>query len=254
MGCLYSLQSPSGRRYIGITKRTAEARFSKHVEHALGKRNNGVLYSALRKYGPDRFTLTTLAVASWEYLLELERRAIAAFGTRHPYGYNMTYGGEGSDGPVSEAARLNVSAGQRRRYKKPEELDKARAILAKGRETIAAYHAARRVNGRAPWQIRAAEKRAKLGSPEHRAKISAATKAAMSRPEIRAKVKAAQANRSYEWNQRIAASKRGHLYGKRSAEFVAKQVAGIKASWADPVKKAERLAKIRATRALKVCP
>ena len=106
MGCLYQLTSPSGKAYIGITKKTASLRFAKHVEHALGKRENGVLYSALRKYQPENFKIETLVMANdWLYLNELEAKVIAAFGTRHPAGYNMTDGGGGTQGPISEKAR-----------------------------------------------------------------------------------------------------------------------------------------------------
>lgn len=61
MGCLYKLTSPSGKSYIGISSKGLDARWAKHVEHALGKRTAGALYAALRKYGPGTFTREVLA-------------------------------------------------------------------------------------------------------------------------------------------------------------------------------------------------
>ncbi len=71
--------------------------------------------------------------------------------------------------------------------------------------------------------------------------------------EVAEKVKKCARERAAnpEWRAKVSTSKRGKLYGKRSKEFVQKQVAGIKAAWSDPVKKAARIAKNRATRKAK---
>lgn len=107
MGALYRLTSPSGKSYIGITTKTAEARWAKHVEHALGKRDSGYLYNALRKHGAESFAVETLVVADdTDYLRDLEKRAIVAFGTRYPFGYNVAGGGEMAPGPRSEEVRM----------------------------------------------------------------------------------------------------------------------------------------------------
>jgi hypothetical protein len=246
MGCLYMLTSPSGKSYIGITSKTAQQRFKKHVEHAFGKRENGVIYSALRKYKPEGFAVKTLAIADWSYLVDLEQKAIVAFGTRYPKGYNMTDGGEGTPGWVaSDAARVRMSEGQKRRFARDPERIRMREHRQKAHEALRAKHEVRRINGMAPWEVRERESRSRQGSDEHKAKISAGTKAAMARPEIAAKVQQCAVDRAAnpEWRKKIGDSKRGKLYGKRSEEFVDKQVAGIKAAWADPEKKAARLRK-----------
>lgn len=49
---------------------------------------------AIRKYGT--FEIKTLVVADIEYLKELEIKAIAAFGTLSPNGYNIGLGGDTS--------------------------------------------------------------------------------------------------------------------------------------------------------------
>lgn len=94
MGELYKITHTSGRSYIGITSRTAVARFHNHK--SVSKTGTGFyLSSALKKHGLDAFTVQTLAVSDdMEYLKDLEVKAIAAFNTLAPAGYNLSSGGE----------------------------------------------------------------------------------------------------------------------------------------------------------------
>lgn len=94
-GCLYSLTFPNGKKYIGITSGALSRRLSLHKSHAKTGRA-GAVYNAIRKYGATGFMAEKLVVASdWEYLCTLEQKAIAAFNTLAPHGYNLTAGGEG---------------------------------------------------------------------------------------------------------------------------------------------------------------
>jgi len=94
MGCLYKLTSPSGNSYLGITSRTLEKRWKEHVKDSRSGKW-GPIYSAIRKYGPDNFTLEILKIEDdWPTLCELERNAIRASGT-FGHGYNATPGGDG---------------------------------------------------------------------------------------------------------------------------------------------------------------
>lgn len=112
MGCLYRLIFPSGKAYIGITARTAERRFAEHKKSAASGRKLAV-NSALLKYGAESVQIETLVVASWDYLVALEQRAIAAFGTKGDGGYNMTVGGEGVVGlTVSDETREKLRTAQ----------------------------------------------------------------------------------------------------------------------------------------------
>jgi hypothetical protein len=254
MGCLYQLISPSGKSYLGISSKTAASRFAKHTEHALGKRQNGVLYSALRKYKPENFEVKTLVIANdWQYLCELEVKAIAALGTRYPLGYNMTDGGEGVIGPKGPGFSEKVSVAQRKRFERPDERAKRADALLKGRAIWGEQCASKRIDGKAPWEVRKHNARSRPGSVEHKARISSATKLAMRAPDVASKVKACAIARAAdpEWRAKISASKIGKLYGKRSPAFIEKQVSGIKAAWADPIKKAARIEKNRATRKAK---
>lgn len=108
---MYRLTFPSGKAYIGITKETARERLAEHAYDA--KRGlKKAISRAFRKYGSDAVKLETLVVANdWEYLCDLERKAIAALGTKWPDGYNMTDGGEGSGGyKHSEETKAHLRA------------------------------------------------------------------------------------------------------------------------------------------------
>lgn len=291
MGTLYMLTSPAGKSYIGISSKTTEDRWAKHVEHALGKRESGALYAALRKYGHENFKLVTLVIADdWDYLCELERRAIAAFGTLAPAGYNMTLGGEGVVGPRGEDFRAKVAKAQKVRFANPEErrrmkriaesIDpKTRAIAhAKAAATMRTPEYRERASARTKAQFASEESRERaraagiaamtderradasermklvMAEPEQRRMISEATKAAMRKPETANKVKQAAIERAAdpEWRTKISESKKGQGLGeKRPKEWVEKQRAGVASAWSDPVKKAARLEKLRATRARK---
>lgn len=99
MGALYKITFPNGKAYIGITADTAEGRFAEHAYNSATNRADRPLNRAFRKYGRDAARLQTLVVADdWKYLCALERRAIAAYGTKGRGGYNATEGGEGSLG------------------------------------------------------------------------------------------------------------------------------------------------------------
>lgn len=97
MGCLYQIEFPNGKSYIGITVGTAEARLSEHLYNAKRGIDRGV-YRAIRKYGESALKIKTLAIGGWDYLVALEKKTIAAFGTFGCGGYNMTEGGEGALG------------------------------------------------------------------------------------------------------------------------------------------------------------
>ena len=90
---LYRLTFPNGKSYIGITSGAVKRRVLRHVSQAKEGRRSAVS-QAIRKYGT--FETVVLAVAGdWSYLCDLEQRAISAFGTLAPNGYNLTLGGEG---------------------------------------------------------------------------------------------------------------------------------------------------------------
>lgn len=98
---LYILTFPSGKAYIGVTTGTVERRLIRHVSHA--KSRDHAIHRAFRKYGSAAVEVRVLAVGPKDYILDLERKAIAAFETLVPLGYNQSLGGEGIRVPTFTA-------------------------------------------------------------------------------------------------------------------------------------------------------
>lgn len=93
----------NGKKYVGITKQGADRRFRQHISDA--KRCKTVLHNAIRKYGPESFSLEILCKArSYDELIRMERETIESLSTMHPNGYNMTYGGDANWRLVSSEA------------------------------------------------------------------------------------------------------------------------------------------------------
>lgn len=113
MGCLYELSFPNGKRYLGITTVALSRRMTVHWSNAR-KGRHGAVYNALRKFGPAVRVRPLVIADSRGYLCALEKRAIAAFGTRVPFGYNQTAGGDGVVGRVmSDTQKRALSAARK---------------------------------------------------------------------------------------------------------------------------------------------
>lgn len=93
---LYRLTFPNGKSYVGITSTRLRRRIALHKNHAKVGRQTA-LCAAIRKHGMPKAE-TLVVCADWAYLCDLERDAIAAFGTLVPSGYNLSPGGEGTLG------------------------------------------------------------------------------------------------------------------------------------------------------------
>ena len=120
---LYKLTFPNGKLYLGITHNVS-ARFRVHKSNAAAGKQHAV-HNAIRKFGAESVVVETLAAGSMEYIAELEIKAIVAYGSLVPNGYNMAIGGE--IGPMSsrnhsDKSKRKMSRGQKRRVRTPEEL------------------------------------------------------------------------------------------------------------------------------------
>jgi group I intron endonuclease len=127
MGFLYQLTSPSGKRYVGVTVRSVEKRWRQHMKDS--QRGNLAIHAAIRKYSPEAFEVKTLAQVEDSEMFELEKRAIAALGTKAPLGYNLTDGGEGGlpGFTHSEETRRRLSEAKLGRSLTDEHKEKLRA-------------------------------------------------------------------------------------------------------------------------------
>ncbi len=93
MGILYKIEFSNGKVYIGITRKTFRIRMNQHEAYA----RNGVktpLYNAWRKHNDPECSI--LAIVENHMLAEIEIKAIKAFNSMTPFGYNCTAGGDGT--------------------------------------------------------------------------------------------------------------------------------------------------------------
>lgn len=119
MGCLYQIEFPNAKKYIGITKFSAEKRFAGHFDGA-EKGKKLLINNAIRKYGKENCKVSTLVISDdIEYLKDLEVKAIAAFNTRYPNGYNSTSGGDGVFDPA-ESVIKKMSISRKKCWQDPE--------------------------------------------------------------------------------------------------------------------------------------
>ena len=93
MFVIYKLISPSGRYYIGLTKKGSKERWRQHVKKALKTNKRHPLLDSIRKYGPDSFLVEEIdSCQTFKEAQQLEMKYIA----EAPDGvlYNLTSGGE----------------------------------------------------------------------------------------------------------------------------------------------------------------
>jgi hypothetical protein len=116
-GSIYKIQFPNGKNYIGLTTTSLEQRQKEHTRCAK-KGDTQCLYKALRKYEMiDIFELIEIDTAdTLEELCEKEIGYIKEYNSYYMdgNGYNMTYGGEGTNGYVyTEEDNLRISEGRK---------------------------------------------------------------------------------------------------------------------------------------------
>ena len=125
-GFIYKIQFPNEKHYIGLTTTSLKQRTKEHKQSA----KNGdkkCLYRAIRKYEiVDTFELIEIDKADTiEELREKEIRYIAEYNSYYMNGngYNMTYGGEGTNGYIfTEDDNLKNSERTKKRYEERPEI------------------------------------------------------------------------------------------------------------------------------------
>jgi len=85
--------------YFGVTKNPI-TRMAGHASSTTPTRS--YLKNAIKKHGRDKFTLQVLVKGTQAYCYELEKKAIEAFNTLSPNGYNLCEGGRGATGIFGE--------------------------------------------------------------------------------------------------------------------------------------------------------
>ena len=89
MGYLYMLEFINGKKYIGITRQTPDARYTTHKAGI--KTRKQLIHKAWAKHGDP--TMTVLAELPDEELAQAEIDAIQKHKTLNPDGYNKSPGG-----------------------------------------------------------------------------------------------------------------------------------------------------------------
>jgi group I intron endonuclease len=105
--------------YIGVTKNPHH----RMISHAcFTTPTKSIIKNAIKKHGRDKFTLQVLLTSTQEYCYEMEGKAIKAYNTLKPNGYNICTGGRGAIGIFGD------KNGMFGRKHSPETLEKMRQV------------------------------------------------------------------------------------------------------------------------------
>jgi len=123
----------NGKKYVGVTTKTIEERYEKHIQGSRSKGNKLDIQKAIKKYGKENFTIKEIDSAStYEEMMEKEKYWIIKLDTKNK-GYNATDGGEGSLGKVlSDETLKKMSDSMKKLYQ--ENPDQKKVISEKTKE------------------------------------------------------------------------------------------------------------------------
>lgn len=234
-GVVYCItQKSTGRVYIGQTIQSVKDRWVSH-------KSNGycvVLHRSIKKYGENDFQIEVIDRAdSKEELDALEAFYIALCGsTNRALGFNLRHGGSFGKHSIESKQKMSVSV--RKAYENPE--FKAKLSAAKLGVKHSPEHVAKV----------AAALTGKKATAEAKKSLSAARMELWKDPQARENMRqssiAGRADTDYI--QRVSGNTKAQWQDPAQREKLkAAQAAGKAAFWADPEKKAARIAKRRAT-------
>lgn len=134
---LYKItHKPSGRIYIGQSK-NLHGRKTAYKNCGGSGNSNSVIRRAILKHGWDNFSFEVMVyVEGREYLNNLEKAAIAAYGCLVPNGFNVEIGGNCS--PMSEHTKALLSKAKKGKRLSSEHKTKIGLASAKAWENAAA--------------------------------------------------------------------------------------------------------------------
>ena len=121
-GCYIFTNLIDGKKYVGQSRRL-DKRIAQHFRKAENGHGDHVfaLHRAMRKHGCDNFTVTRVYVEGEESRQEVERELIRDLRTlTDDNGYNMTEGGVGGRGRLSEEYKKKISDANQGREVSPE--------------------------------------------------------------------------------------------------------------------------------------
>lgn len=135
MGCIYKIVNQINQKsYVGLTTKTAEERFKKHIKDSLVANRPHAIHLAIRKYGAEYFTISVLFESNdLNVLNKKEEELIKFHNTLSPNGYNLVSGGKARK--LSEESRQKFSDAQKGK-KQSKETRLKRSIRLKGRKQL----------------------------------------------------------------------------------------------------------------------
>lgn len=228
----------TGRVYVGQTTRQLSQRWNEHQKSSYCN----LLYRAIKKYGKDRFDIYPVDYADNQndlnakevFYINLLNSSIREFG------FNLRAGG--SHGKHSDESKQKMSVSVRKAYENPE--FKAKLSAAK----IGVKHTPERVANVV------AALTGKKASDKAKKSLSAARTKLWKDPVASENMRQAsiEARRSESYKATVAANTNAQWQDPVQREKLkAAQAAGKAAFWADPIKRAARIEKRRATFAAK---
>ena len=238
-GIIYRIRhEASGKVYIGQTVGRLNDRWRSHNKQSYC----ALLSRALKKYGPEAFSVTELSKAhSKDELNQLEIKHIKAYDSlNRDKGYNLREGG--SFGKHSAESKAKMSIASRRAHANPEYVEKLR-IARTGKKRSDEFRAAasKRMTGTKQ-------------SKETKAKLAKIVQTTWQSCEYKIKVSEGQAKAraDADYIDRVAKKSVAQWQDPEARRLLLEaQAAGKRAMWADPVRKAAFLEKRRATNAAK---
>jgi len=134
-GYIYKIQFPNGKHYIGLTTTSLKQREGEHKKCAK-QGDTKCVYTALRKYNMvDTLEIIEIDTAdTLEQLCEKEIRYINEYNSYYmnKKGYNMTFGGEGTNGYIfTEEDKQRASEKTKKYFENPEARQKQSDALKK---------------------------------------------------------------------------------------------------------------------------
>jgi group I intron endonuclease len=177
----------TGKQYIGQTVRDLAARLRAHI-YAINKKNRcPAIADAIKKYGPDMFTIRCLEECdSLDHMNEREKHWIQSLSTMVPHGYNLNEGGNGSLGFRHTAeSRLKMTKWQLGKKLTPEHRAKVSASLLGNTRARGVKH-----SDETKAKVSAASKGRKHGpiSEDHRRKLAEARLGMKASEEVKQKM------------------------------------------------------------------
>ncbi len=231
----------SGRRYVGLTKKTMERRWERHVQDASQNRGRGCshFWAAIRKYGPSAFSHEVLEVCdTLEAANAAEERWIDKLGTLDPEkGFNLIRGGGSQPHPVrnpwDRPDYREANAGRNVRHILTSEARERQKASLRSPESRAKRSALAKESLARPETVE--RRRLMREDPSYAASISSSLKKSLADPSVRAAMssRTAALRQDPDYREKLASA---HSAAMASPDVRAKFSASSRAAWSDPSK------------------